>query len=78
MTEFKDSWVGFYTSAEKATKNYEWWQWEWVRKFKMNSKYCCPDMVVYEYSSSMAIAPGVQARFILNKYAEKARTPCWK
>lgn len=78
MTEFKDSWVGFYTSADKATKNYEWWQWEWVRKFKMNSKYGCPDMVVYEYSSSMAIAPGVQARFILNKYAEKARTPCWK
>ncbi|CAG5897695.1 unnamed protein product [Menidia menidia] len=76
-SEFKRSWVGFYSSGQQDTGDYEWWQWQWATKFNLSTD--CPDTSydVYEYCSGMAIAPGVQARFILHGHAEKARTPGW-
>jgi len=75
-SKFKDSWVGFYNSEDENTANYEWWQWQWARKFNPSTDF--QDYQVYEYCSGMKIAPGVQARFILNNYIEKARTRCWR
>ncbi|XP_077413100.1 uncharacterized protein LOC144043389 [Vanacampus margaritifer] len=64
-SEFKKSWVGFYDNPNKPTQEYEWWQWQWATKFKPASTPLDYYHDVYEYHSSMAIAPGVQARFIL-------------
>lgn len=74
-SDFEQSWVGFYKSAEENTNNYEWWQWQWATKFKE-----CPDSGdynVFEYYSGMTVASGVQARFILRDYIVKAHTPTW-
>uniref|UniRef100_A0A3Q0R981 Uncharacterized protein n=1 Tax=Amphilophus citrinellus TaxID=61819 RepID=A0A3Q0R981_AMPCI len=76
-SEFKKSWVGFYSSDDKATKNYEWWQWQWATKFKENTDFQDLFYDVYEYESGMTITPGVQIRFILQDEIEKARTPAW-
>lgn len=77
-SEFKNSWIGFYSSANKATNKFEWWQWQWVTKFKPNTELRFPlSYDVYEYHSGMTIAPGVQARFIMHDEVEKARTPSW-
>lgn len=73
---FRDSWVGFYSSTTKATHEYESWKWQWVIKFSKNADLEGRSYDVYEYRSSMAIAPGVQARFILND-VEDACTPAW-
>ncbi|XP_029016007.1 uncharacterized protein LOC114861136 [Betta splendens] len=77
-SEFKKAWVGFYTSENKATNEYEWWKWQWATKFKPNYDYEQPLYEIYEYHSGMAIAPGVQARFILRDREVKACTPSWK
>ncbi|XP_051797019.1 uncharacterized protein LOC127530240 [Acanthochromis polyacanthus] len=77
-TEFKKSWVGFYSSAQTATKDYEWWQWQWAKKFQPNPNFEDLSYDIYEYRSGMAAAPGVQARFILQgEEMETARTPVW-
>ena len=73
--DFRKSWVGFYTSEMKQTNQYETWQWQWATKFveegPLNS------YNVYEYHSSVAVAPGVHARFIDRHGIETARTPTW-
>ncbi|XP_013870392.1 uncharacterized protein LOC106522083 [Austrofundulus limnaeus] len=75
---FNNSWIGLYSSAEKATGNYEWWQWQWATRFKPNNEIeNFSNCAVYEYHSGMTIAPGVQARFILHDEVEQACTPCW-
>ncbi|XP_062293923.1 uncharacterized protein LOC133998905 [Scomber scombrus] len=76
-SEFNKSWVGFYTSADKGTHEYEWWQWQWATKFTPSTDFRISSYDVYEYRSSMAIAPGVQARFILSDEVVKACTPSW-
>ncbi|XP_031585946.2 uncharacterized protein LOC116312636 [Oreochromis aureus] len=76
-SEFKNAWVGFYSSENTATKNYEWWQWQWATKFKENTDFQDMFYDVYEYESGMTIAPGVQARFIMHDEIEKARTSPW-
>ncbi|XP_053193796.1 uncharacterized protein LOC128378334 [Scomber japonicus] len=77
-SEFNKSWVGFYTSTDKGTNEYEWWQWQWATKFSPSTDFRTSSYDVYEYRSSMAIAPGVQARFILSDEVVKARTPSWR
>ncbi|XP_017277459.1 uncharacterized protein LOC108239321 [Kryptolebias marmoratus] len=80
-TKFKDSWIGFYSSANKATNKYEWWQWQWATKFQLNTESRFQNFsndIVYEYHSGMTIAPGIQARFILRDEVEKACTPSWR
>ncbi|XP_019751935.1 uncharacterized protein LOC109531848 isoform X2 [Hippocampus comes] len=76
-TEFKRSWVGFYANSNKSTKEYEWWRWQWATKFKPASSPHDHDHDVYEYHSGMAIAPGVQARFILRNDIVMAQTSSW-
>ncbi|XP_061568710.1 uncharacterized protein LOC133422691 [Cololabis saira] len=76
-SKFKDSWVGFYSSEDEDTSNYEWWQWQWSTKFKPSTDLHDFSYDVYEYHSGMTIAPGVQARLILRDMVEKTRTPCW-
>ncbi|XP_008286290.1 uncharacterized protein LOC103361860 [Stegastes partitus] len=76
-TDFRKSWVGFYSSAQKATSDYEWWQWQWATKFKVNPDFEDPSYDIYEYHSGMAVATGVQARFMLQGELEKARTLTW-
>ncbi|KAM3864372.1 uncharacterized protein ACN63O_012274 [Diretmus argenteus] len=76
-SDFRKSWVGFYSSATKNTNEYDWWQWQWATKFKR-----CPDLEdpldhVYEYHSSMTIARGLQARFILDG-EDIVHTPIWE
>uniref|UniRef100_A0A3B4AYY6 Uncharacterized protein n=2 Tax=Periophthalmus magnuspinnatus TaxID=409849 RepID=A0A3B4AYY6_9GOBI len=75
-SEFRQSWVGFYDSADKDTAHFKWWKWQWVTKFTQGPD--LGDYHTYEYYSSMTIAPGVQARFILGDYRAIARTPPWK
>lgn len=77
-SEFNKSWVGFYSSADKAENEYEWWQWQWATKFKRcnDSENSCYD--VYEYQSSLTIADGVQARFIHRNAEVIACTPVWE
>lgn len=78
QTPFRKSWIGFYTSGWKLTTQYETWQWQWATKFQQ-----CDDLYddlydVYEYRSSLPVAPGVQARFIISGSTEKARTATWE
>lgn len=76
-SHFNKAWIGFYTDSYKDTNEYEWWQWQWATKFQpsINFDY---NYDAYEYHSGMAIAPGVQARFILRGVEVKACTPSWK
>lgn len=77
-SEFEKSWVGFYTSTQKPTDDYDWWQWQWATKFTQSYDSEDSNYDVYEYQSGTAIAPGVQARFILRDEEVKARTPSWR
>lgn len=73
---FQHSWVGFYTSANKPTDEYETWKWQWATKFSPENHYRGYSM--YVYRSTLAIAPGVQARFILRgKQHAIAHTAAW-
>ncbi|KAK0150823.1 hypothetical protein N1851_008057 [Merluccius polli] len=73
--DFRKSWVGFYTSEMKQTNQYETWQWQWATKFVEEGP--SNSYNVYEYHSSVAVAPGVHARFIDRHGNETARTPAW-
>ncbi|XP_071329948.1 uncharacterized protein [Trachinotus anak] len=77
-SEFNKSWVGFYASADRATNDYQWWQWQWATKFRPSTDVEDSLYYVYEYHSGMAIAPGVQARFVLGDEEVKVRTPSWR
>ncbi|XP_031665804.1 uncharacterized protein LOC109874491 [Oncorhynchus kisutch] len=75
---FHNSWVGFYSS--EGTLDYNTWQW--AVKFseeKGSHQADIPGYDIYVYESSMTMSPGVQVRFMLEKYGgEKARTPPWE
>ncbi|CAB1326600.1 unnamed protein product, partial [Coregonus sp. 'balchen'] len=69
---FNNSWVGFYSS--EGTLDYNTWQWA----VKFSEESCSdwediPEYDVYVYKSSMAMSPGVQARFMLEKLAMVGR-----
>lgn len=76
-SEFDKSWVGFYSSADKCTDDYEFWRWQWATKFNECPSSRYSPYNIFEYHSGMTIAPGVQARFILRDSVEKACTPSW-
>eukprot|EP00063_Salmo_salar_P048954 XP_014023789.1 PREDICTED: uncharacterized protein LOC106583755 [Salmo salar] len=80
--KFKNSWVGFYSSEKNNTNEYNTYQWQWAVKFSEESRSDwkdIPEYDVYVYRSSMHMSPGVQARFMLEKYGgEKACTPPWE
>lgn len=60
--EFKDSWVGFYTSDQDLDHKHQHYQW--VSKFDKVHNKCTHDHLIYEYVSSLSVGPGVQARFL--------------
>jgi len=74
---FYNSWVGFYTSSKN--KNDDYYTYHYVVKFEKieddNENY-----EIYQYKSKLAIAPGVQIRFMIDKSADKAsvQTDPWK
>lgn len=80
--KFYNSWVGFYSKKNNKTSDYTTWQW--VTKFTRENRIDredIPDYDVYVYHSNMDIAPGVQARFILEKNRTSeaiAYTPDWE
>ncbi|XP_071217281.1 uncharacterized protein [Salvelinus alpinus] len=77
---FNNSWVGFYSSHNKSILNYNTWQW--AVSFSMEKRSDLedvPEYDIYVYNSSMVMAPGVQARFMLQRRSsEAARTLSWE
>lgn len=71
-SDLASSWVGFYTSPQRGTQEYE--QWQWAIKFQQYDSYW--EFDVFEYCSAMKAIPGVHARFIISN-TEKARTRNW-
>lgn len=76
-SEFNKSWVGFYSSANKYTDEYEFWRWQWATKFNQCTDSRNSSYDIFEYHSGMTIAPGVQARFIFRDSIVIACTPSW-
>ncbi|XP_036824081.1 uncharacterized protein LOC118945341 [Oncorhynchus mykiss] len=77
MDVFKSSWVGFYSNGNTGTSTC--YTWQWAVYFSKETRSDIPEYDVYVYQSSMAISPGVHARFILwRKAGEKARTSDWE
>ncbi|XP_065144944.1 uncharacterized protein [Paramisgurnus dabryanus] len=76
---FYNSWVGFYSSKENANNKY--YTYQWVVKFDgIQDGRGGDDYDVYQYESSLAIAPGVQIRFLLDKRYDYliAQTLAWE
>ncbi|XP_019899218.1 uncharacterized protein LOC109615129 [Esox lucius] len=73
---FYKSWVGFYSGNSLNNNKYYTFQWA-VSFTKQSWSEEIPAYDVYVYESRMAIAPGVQARFMMSKYNEVARTAAW-
>ncbi|KAJ8000878.1 hypothetical protein DPEC_G00184970 [Dallia pectoralis] len=74
---FNKSWVGFYSGNN--VRNNKYYTFQWAVSFNKESlSEEIPGYDVYVYETGMAIAPGVQARFMLSKYNEVARTTAWE
>ncbi|KAK9980079.1 hypothetical protein ABG768_013476 [Culter alburnus] len=81
FTEWKKtfyySWVGFYTSSQKADKSYYTYQYAvYFEHMEDDTKH----FDVYQFKSELAIASGVQIRFLMDKSYNKkiAETEPWK
>ncbi|XP_048020111.1 uncharacterized protein LOC125251189 [Megalobrama amblycephala] len=76
-TTFYYSWVGFYTSSQEAHKYYSTYQYA-VNFEKMGDS--TKNFDVYQFKSELAIAPGVQIRFLMDKSYDKklVETEPWK
>ncbi|KAK7916329.1 hypothetical protein WMY93_012090 [Mugilogobius chulae] len=73
--EFYYSWVGLYKSNRDDNKNYLTNQWQWAIHFKPCGN--LNDYDTYSYCTDTTITSGLQARFMISDYNEKARTPEW-
>ncbi|XP_051985123.1 uncharacterized protein LOC127645518 [Xyrauchen texanus] len=62
---FYYSWVAFYRNARDANDQYS--TYTYVVKMEKVEKYSKGEYYVYNYESSLDIAPGVQIRFLLEK-----------
>ncbi|KAK6305616.1 hypothetical protein J4Q44_G00243960 [Coregonus suidteri] len=77
MEVFKTSWVGFYSDGNTGTSKFHAWQW--AVSFSKETRFDIPEYDVYVFQSSMAMSPGVHARFIFwRQSGEKARTSYWE
>ncbi|XP_058614343.1 uncharacterized protein LOC131528897 [Onychostoma macrolepis] len=74
---FYYSWVGFYKSSEDGNGDYSTYQY--AVKFEKIEAKSTKDYDIYQYKSKLVIAPGVQIRFLLDKYSDKvlAKTKPW-
>ncbi|ROL40643.1 hypothetical protein DPX16_9637 [Anabarilius grahami] len=59
------SWVGFYKSSQD--ENVDYYTYPNAVKFPKMNNYITDNYDVYQYNSSLAMAPGVQIRFLLDK-----------
>ncbi|RXN05306.1 hypothetical protein ROHU_025258 [Labeo rohita] len=75
---FDHSWVGFYKSTQDKNNDYSAYQY--ADKFTKIENYITHIFDIYQYNSSLAIAPGVQIRFLLDKKYDKvlAQTTSWE
>ncbi|XP_036439736.1 uncharacterized protein LOC118817134 [Colossoma macropomum] len=76
---FSNTWVGFYRSKSDGNKAYKTYQWS-TNFEKISDEDLSEEYVIFEYKSSLAIAPGVQLRFQQDEgyINEKARTEPWE
>ncbi|XP_050985244.1 uncharacterized protein LOC127177174 [Labeo rohita] len=76
--DFYHSWVGFYKSSQD--KNAEYSAYQYAARFAKTENSITHSFDIYQYSSSLAIAPGVQIRFLLDKKYDKvlAQTTPWE
>ncbi|XP_020783940.2 uncharacterized protein LOC110163348 [Boleophthalmus pectinirostris] len=75
-SDFSESWVGLYTSAGKDPEDFLSGQWQWAIKFQEAQD--SGEYQTFEYCTSTTVIPGLQARFMIENYNEKARTPMWR
>ncbi|KAL1280875.1 hypothetical protein QQF64_015475 [Cirrhinus molitorella] len=75
---FYYSWVGFYKSSQDKNDDYSTYQY--ANRFTKIDNYITHNYDIYQYNSSLAIAPGVQIRFLLDKKYGKvlAQTTPWE
>ncbi|XP_058617215.1 uncharacterized protein LOC131530782 [Onychostoma macrolepis] len=75
---FTSSWVGFYKSS--LDKNYDYSTYQYAVNFAMIDSTSTEDYNVYQYDSSLPVAPGVQIRFLLedNYKHVLAQTTPWE
>uniref|UniRef100_A0A8C2GBR6 Uncharacterized protein n=1 Tax=Cyprinus carpio TaxID=7962 RepID=A0A8C2GBR6_CYPCA len=73
----QNSWVGFYKTSQDKSENYGTYQY--VVNFE-KMKDGTDNFDIYQYKSDLTIAPGVQIRFLLDKYYDKvlAQTTPWE
>ncbi|XP_077077942.1 uncharacterized protein LOC143731161 [Siphateles boraxobius] len=74
---FYNSWVGFYISSQKTNKQCDTYQYAvYFEKMDEGTK----NFDVYQFKSKLAIAPGVQIRFMKDKGYDKklVETEPWK
>ncbi|KAK9980081.1 hypothetical protein ABG768_013478 [Culter alburnus] len=72
------SWVGFYKSSQDENDDY--YTYKYAVKFPKINNYITDNYDVYQYNSSLAMAPGVQIRFLLDKKYNNvlAQTTPWE
>lgn len=72
------SWVGFYKSSRD--KNDDYYTYQFADRFAKTENYITQNYDIYQYDSGLAIAPGVQIRFLLDKKYNKvlAQTAPWE
>uniref|UniRef100_A0A8C1Q3K8 Uncharacterized protein n=1 Tax=Cyprinus carpio TaxID=7962 RepID=A0A8C1Q3K8_CYPCA len=75
---FYYSWVAFYKSSQD--KNDEYSTYQYAGKFAKIENFITDNYDIYQYNSSLVIAPGVQIRFLLDKKYEMvlAQTMPWE
>ncbi|KAK9980082.1 hypothetical protein ABG768_013479 [Culter alburnus] len=76
--DFDKSWVGFYKSSQDKNDDYSTYQY--ADKFAKTENHFTHNYDVYQYDSSLAIASGVQIRFLLDKKYNNvlAQTTPWE
>ncbi|XP_067309396.1 uncharacterized protein [Pseudorasbora parva] len=72
------SWIGFYKSSQDKNDDYSTYQY--ADRFPKTENYITHNYDIYQYDSSLAIAPGMQIRFLLDKKYNKvlAQTTPWE
>lgn len=75
---FGYSWVGFYKSSQDKNDGYSTYQY--AVKFAKTENHLTHNYDIYQYDFGLAIAPGVQIRFLMDKKYNKvlAQTTAWE
>ncbi|XP_056323857.1 uncharacterized protein LOC130237073 [Danio aesculapii] len=78
MSAFTKSWVGFYKSS--LDNNDDYLAYQYADRFSKIENYIVHKYDIYQYTSNLPIAPGLQIRFMLDKKYDKvlAQTTPWE